>query len=301
MNRFLNRRRRPQSRSENLFDFGNALLLVLFALFCIYPVYYTLINTFTAPEVIQKTSVVLYPPKLSVGNFKYILREEHLLCSYVNSFIYTACVTVYSTSLTVLGAYVLSRRHLIGRNVFMFLIWFTMVFSGGLIPTYLVINSLGLIDTVWAVILPCAVSQYNLIVMRTSMAAIPQPLEDAARIDGCGHVRMLLSVVLPVSLPTLATIALFNCVGQWNSYFKEMIYLNHKEMYPLQLILRELLVTYTATGTDAMKMSAAEQSSFAPLGFKCAVIFISMLPMLILYPFVQRFFIKGIMIGSIKG
>ena len=291
----------PMSVGDRVFDLVNGLLLALFGLICAYPVWYVLINTFSDPARLQRELAIIIPHGLSFDNFIYIFRQEYLLRSYLNAFLYTAGVVIYSTGLTILGAYVLSRKRLIGRNMFMFLIWFTMVFSGGLIPTYLVVNDLHLVHTVWAVILPCAISQYNLIVMRTTMAAVPTTLEDAARIDGAGDVRILLNVILPVSLPTVATIALFYGVGQWNSYFKEMIYLNHRETYPLQLILRELLVTFTDNSTDAMKMSAAEQSHFAPLGFKSAVIFMSVVPMVIIYPFIQRFFIKGIMIGAIKG
>lgn len=291
----------PYGVGDRIFDLINGTLLILFALFCIYPVWYTLINTFSDPALLQKQMVIMFPAGLSLKNFTKIVEQQYLLSSYINAFTYTAAVVVYSTSLTILGAYVLSRKRLIGRNFFMFAIWFTMVFSGGLIPTYLVIDRLELVNTVWAIILPCAISQYNLIVMRTAMAAVPQTLEDAARIDGAGDIRILFNVVLPCSLPVVATVALFYCVGQWNSYFKEMIYLSDKETYPLQLILRELLVAFTDNSTDANRMSAAERSNFAPLGFKCAVIFMSLLPMMMLYPFIQRFFVKGIMIGAIKG
>lgn len=291
----------PYSMGSRVFDGVNCALLLFFALFCVYPVWYTLINAFSDPEILMRQSIVMVPAGLSLENFTHIVEQENLLRSYVNAFAYTAGVVVYSTALTILGAYVLSRRALPGKNLFMFLIWFTMVFGGGLIPTYLVVNRLKLVNTAWAVILPCAVSQYNLIVMRTAMAAVPDTLEDAARIDGAGDIRILTHIVLPCSLPVVATIALFYCVGQWNSYFKEMIYLSKKETYPLQVILRELLITYTDNTTDAMKMSAAENSNFAPLGFKCAVIFMSLLPMALLYPFIQRFFVKGIMIGAIKG
>lgn len=295
------KRATPYGPGDRIFDLVNGTLLVLFALFCVYPVWYTLINAFSDPAILMKKTIVMLPAGLSLGNFTKIFEQEYLLSSYFNAFAYTIGVVVYSTTLTILGAYVLSRKRLLGKNVFMFLIWFTMVFGGGLIPTYLVIDRLKLTNTAWAIILPCAVSQYNLIVMRTSMSAVPSVLEDAARIDGAGHLRILLNVVLPCSLPVIATIALFYAVGQWNSYFKEMLYLSDKKMFPLQLILRELLVTYTDNSTDAMKMSAAELSNFAPLGFKCAVIFMSLLPMILLYPFLQRFFIKGMMIGAIKG
>ena len=217
----------PMSVGDRVFDLVNGLLLALFGLICAYPVWYVLINTFSDPARLQRELAIIIPHGLSFDNFIYIFRQEYLLRSYLNAFLYTAGVVIYSTGLTILGAYVLSRKRLIGRNMFMFLIWFTMVFSGGLIPTYLVVNDLHLVHTVWAVILPCAISQYNLIVMRTTMAAVPTTLEDAARIDGAGDVRILLNVILPVSLPTVATIALFYGVGQWNSYFKEMIYLNH--------------------------------------------------------------------------
>lgn len=229
------------------------------------------------------------------------IEHEYLLSSYANAVFYTVFGTIYSMILTILGAFVLSRRRLIGRDTFMFLIWVTMVFSGGLIPTYLQVRNLGMINSRLAMIIPCAVSQYNLIVMRTSMLTIPESLEESAKIDGASDLRVLWNIVLPVSVSVLATVGLFYAVGQWNSYFTAMIYLSDKTKFPLQLILRELLVTMTDTTTDRGMMSADAINRFTPLGFKGAVIVVSLLPMMVLYPFIQRYFVKGVMIGAIKG
>ncbi len=288
-------------RSEVVGDIIIYTILILFSAFCLYPVIYVFVNAISEPEAVKQMRVFLWPVGFTFKSFKYIVEHEYLGRSYLNSIFYTAAGTAWQLLWTTVGAYVLSRKNLIGRNVMMFMIWFTMMFSGGLIPTYLVINELHMVGTVWALIIPCAVSQYYLIIMKTSMQSIPQSLEESAKIDGANAAVIMTRIVLPVSIPTIMTIGLFFAVGHWNSYFSAIIYLNDKKLYPLQAILRELLVTFTDHTTDTGTMGADYQKNFATLGFRCATILCSLLPVMAAYPFVQKYFVKGVMIGSIKG
>ncbi len=290
-----------KTRAERVGDVFIYAVLILFAAFCIYPLIYIFSNAISEPEVVRRMEVVLWPVGFTFKSFKYIVEHEYLGKSYLNSLLYTVAGTLWQLLWTTIGAYVLSRKHLIGRNVMMFFIWFTMMFSGGLIPLYLVVNDLGMVGTRWALIIPCAVSQYYLIIMKTSMQEIPAALEESAKIDGANSLTIMIRIVLPISLPTIMTIALFFAVGRWNSYFDAIIYLRDKALYPLQAILRELLVTFTDISTDAGTMTADYQKNFSTLGFRCATILVSLLPVMVAYPFVQKYFVKGVMIGSIKG
>ena len=216
---------------------------------------------------------------------------------------YTVTGTALNVVMNICGAYPLSKRRLKGRSVLMFLFTFTMFFSGGMVPTYLLISRLHLLDTIWAILLPSAVGMYNIIIMRTYFqTTIPQELEDAAEVDGCTNFRFLLSVALPLSRPVIVVIALYYGVGRWNDYFAAMMYLTKRAMYPLQLVLREILLQNQAgdmlhVATDA----GYADRMIARMGLKYAVIVISTLPILLIFPFVQRFFAKGVMIGAIKG
>lgn len=287
--------------SDYIFDIIVYTVLTLFALICIYPVLYVFSISISQPDEVMKMRVWLWPVGLSLKSYEYIARNEYLPLSYFNSVLYTIGYTVYAMILTIFGAYALSRRRLIGRNFFMFAIWFTMVFSGGMIPTFILFKNLGLYNTRWVMIIPGAVNQYNLIMMRTYMKSIPDSLEESAIIDGANDFTILFKIIVPASIPVIATISLFYIVAQWNDYFTALIYLNTRRLYPLQSILREILIAMTDKSTDPGKMSVHERRNFSPLGFKGAVIMVSVLPMMILYPFIQRYFVKGIMIGAIKG
>lgn len=287
--------------ADKIADFIIYSILILFAAFCVYPVIYTFSIAISEPAAVKRMEVILWPVGLSLKSFEQIFQHEYIGKSYLNSIFYTSVGTLYSLILTMVGAFVLSRKRLVGRNFFMFAIWFTMMFSGGLIPTFLVINSLGMLNTRWAMIIPCAISQYNLIIMRTSMMSIPDSLEESAKMDGANDFQVMVNIIFPVSIPVISTIALFYAVGIWNSYFNAIIYLNDKSKYPLQAILRELLVTFTDISTDKGMMDYDTLKNFSPLGFRGAVIVASILPMMIVYPFIQKYFVKGVMIGSIKG
>ena len=230
-----------------------------------------------------------------------IFSYESLFVGYKNTILYTLVGTAINVVLTVTAGYALSRKELVGRNVMMMGVMFTMIFSGGMIPTYLLVRQLGLYNTMWALILPGAVSTWNLIVCRTFFQqTIPDELREAADLDGCGDVAFFLRVVLPLSSSIIAVMVLFYAVSHWNSYYNALIYLSSTSKYPLQLVLRNILIVNTM---DDMVNDVATQAAQQRMGdlIKYGMIIVSSLPLLILYPFLQKYFVKGVMIGAIKG
>jgi putative aldouronate transport system permease protein len=220
----------------------------------------------------------------------------------MNSIFYTALSVIIKVSLTISGGYALSRKDLPGKGMFMKLIVFTMFFNGGLIPSYLLVKNLGMINTVWALVVPTAISVYNLIIVRTFFqSTIPDALWEAASMDGCNHFSFFFKVALPLSLPIIAVIALFSAVAEWNSYFQALIYLRNEKMYPLQLILREILIQNQGQNDMLDASLEALERQKAAEQIKYGVILVASVPMLILYPFLQKYFVKGVMIGSLKG
>ena len=230
--------------------------------------------------------------------YKAVLDNPMISTGYRNTIFYVVAGTALNLFMTALGAYALSRRNVYFKDFFMFAIVFTMVFHGGLIPTYLVVGNLGLLNTPWALIVPGAISTFNLIIMRTAFQQVPISLEESARMDGANDFTILFRVIIPLSMPVIAVMILWYTVGHWNSYFSELIYLRDRELYPLQLILREILVN---NNTDSM-MTGASTLDKIDVGetIKYATIIVSTLPILILYPFLQKYFVKGVMIGAIK-
>jgi len=235
--------------------------------------------------------------------YQAILQYKDIWTGFANSFLYTISGTVIGLVLTVLAAYPLSRRTLAGRKGIMVMFLFTMLFNGGLVPNYMLVMKLKLLNTIWAIILPTALSAYNVIVTRTFfMTSIPEELHESAELDGCGEFRYLISIVLPLSKAILAVLVLWIAIGQWNGYFNPMIYLNDKEKFPLQLILREILlmanVDFTKAAANPELFYRNQQLSEI---LRYGTIIISALPLMVLYPFIQKYFVKGVMIGSVKG
>ena len=293
---------RKRTFEDRFLDMVVYALLFLVVVISLYPVIYVFSNSISSPDSVLRKEVWLLPIGFSMSSYELAFEHKYIMPSYLNTVIYTVCGTLYSMVLTILGGYALSRKRLIGRDFFMLFIGFTMLFGGGLIPTYLLVKQLGMINTIWAMIIPCAISPFNLILIRTSMQQIPDSLEESARIDGANDWVILFRIVLPMSIPVLATITLFYAIGQWNGFLTALIYLNSKELYPLQLILRELLITMTDnTMNREMTIDKESLRQLTPMGFKSAIIMISMLPLLVVYPFIQRYFVKGVMIGAIKG
>jgi putative aldouronate transport system permease protein len=274
---------------------GIALVVVL------YPLVYVVSASFSSPLAVSSGQVWLVPVDFSLRGYQVALSNPSIITGYANSIYYTFFGTLISVVLTILAAYPLSRRNLFGRNGVMFFITFTMIFSGGLIPTYLVVKQLGMIDTRWALLIPGAVAAWQVIIARTFFQlSIPDDLVEAAELDGCNDLNFLWQVVIPLSKPIIAVLALMYAVSQWNAYFDALIYLKSAALQPLQLVLRSILILNTTASGSMDAATMLERQQLADL-LKYTLIVVGSLPVLILYPFVQRYFVKGMLIGSIKG
>jgi putative aldouronate transport system permease protein len=287
---------------DRLFLLVIYIFLALLTLAVLYPMLYIISSSFSSPRAVVSGQVWLFPVEFSVRAYKSIFNSSQLMYGYYNTIIYTVIGTMINLLFTVLLAYPLSVKKFYGRNAIMILLMITMFFSGGLIPTYLLVKDLNMLDTRWAMWLPGAFSIFQVIVARTFFqASIPQELSEAAQIDGCRDTRFLLSIVLPLSKPILAVMTLMYAVGHWNAYFDALIYLRSEKLFPLQYVLRNLLILNAAdpemlAGTAAkMRVQGLEQV------LKYALIVVASVPVLIMYPFVQKHFVKGVMIGSLKG
>ncbi len=278
---------------------GFVLLLTL------YPLVYVLSASFSDPVSVTRGELLLLPIKPTLEGYATILDYSPIWVGYRNTIFYTIVGTGVNLLCTIPCAYALSRKDLYGRNVLMFLFTFTMFFSGGLIPTYLMMKKLGMINTIWAMLLPGAVSAYNLIIARTYYAnSIPKELGEAAMIDGCSNTKMFLRIMLPMSMPMVAVIMLYYAVGHWNSYFNALIYLSRAELYPLQLYLRNILLQdmmLDMLSGDSEAMEAMIRRLQLKESMQYGIVVVSSLPILIIYPFLQKYFAKGVMMGAIKG
>ncbi len=291
-------------RSDRAFDFFNNAFLSIALILVLYPLTYIVSSSFSGSDAVMAGKVWLWPVDFTLEGYKTILEYRHVWTGYANSFLYAGVGTVVNVILTIMAAYPLSRRDFKDRKIFMFLITFTMIFHAGLIPTYLVVRSLGLLNTRAAMVLPTAVAAWNVIITRTYyQKQITPDLLDASKMDGASDIRFMLAVVLPLSGAITAVNVLFYAVFHWNEYFNAFIYLHDRSLYPLQIVLREILILNTVdvtmmTSVDVDEMAARE--AIREL-LKYSLIIVSSLPVLMLYPFVQRHFVRGVMIGSIKG
>ncbi|GJM81232.1 sugar ABC transporter permease [Paenibacillus sp. HMSSN-139] len=286
---------------ERWFDVIVYLIAAVIILIVLYPLIFVVSASFSDPARVLSGEVWLLPKGPTLEAYNNILHNDQIWTGYRNSILYTVVGTLINITMTLLAAYPLSRPDLPGRKGLMLIITLTMFFSGGLIPSYLLVKSLGMVDTMWALIIPGAISTYNLIVMRTYFqSSIPWELQEAAHIDGCSNWRLLISIILPLSKPILAVMVLFYAVGHWNAFFNALIYIRSEHLYPLQLILREILMISQSVGVDGGNVGMEEKILLSE-SIKYAVIIVSSLPVLVMYPFVQRHFVKGVMIGSIKG
>lgn len=294
-----------KGRDDRLMDFFAHLLCGIVLLLTLYPLLYVLSASFSDPVSVTHGELVLLPIRPTLEGYKTILDYSPIWVGYRNTLFYTIVGTLINLLTTVPCAYALSRRDLIGRNAIMFVFAFTMFFSGGLIPTYLMMKSLGLINTVWVMLIPGAVSVYNLIIARTFYSnSIPAELGEAAMIDGCSNAKMFFYIMLPMSMPMVAVIMLYYAVEHWNSYFNALIYLSRAELYPLQLYLRNILLQdmmLDMLGGDSEAMEAMIRRLQLKESMQYGIVVVSSLPILILYPFLQKFFAKGLMMGAIKG
>ncbi len=278
------------------------VLLGIITIVVLYPLVYILSSSFSSPAAVSAGKVVLFPVDISIRGYQEVFDYQPVYTGYYNTLIYTIAGTLINVAMTMCAAYALSRKSLPGRGFFTFLFTFTMLFSGGLIPNYILMKQLGIINTRWAMLLPGAISAYNLIVTRTFLQNnIPDDLLEAAQIDGCNDVQFFFQFVLPLSKAVMAVITLYYAVAHWNSYFSAFIYLSKRNLYPLQIFLREILVMNQVDAEMIVdpKMQEAMQGMADLL--KYSLIVVSTAPILCVYPFLQRYFIKGVMIGSLKG
>ena len=296
-----------RSRADKVFDIVNVTILVGVFLVTLYPIYFVVIASISEPRLVAGGQIILFPRGLNLEAYRYVLRDESILIGYRNSLLYATGQAAISLALTIPAAYALSRRDFLGRNAIMLYAVFTMYFTGGIIPFYILVRSLGLMNSVFALMLPNAVNVFNLIIARTFFAAtIPHELYESAQMDGCTNTRFFAQVVLPLSPAIVAIVILFNVVQNWNAWFHAMLFINRRTLYPLQLILRQFLLVGEALAgsAEALTMMTPDEirrrQYIADL-LRYGIIVIAIAPLLILYPFIQKHFVKGIMIGAIKG
>lgn len=299
MEKTLVKNKRRESRGDRIFYAVNLAILLLLAAIVLYPLYFIVIASISNADAVLGGRVYLYPVDITLVGYSKIIERTDVWLGYLNTIIYTFLSTVISLFVTILAGWALSRKSLPFRKFFMVFFIITMFFGGGLIPFYNVVSSLGLLDSMWAIILPSALSAWNLFMTKTFFeVGISESMIEAAEIDGAGQVRTFLFVVLPLSKAIMAVMALYYAVGQWNSYFNAMIFLQTEEKYPLQLVLREILIA-SETTTGGSGETILEQYRLANQ-LKYVSVIVSSLPVIVLYPFVQKYFAQGVMIGSLK-
>lgn len=287
------------SKGDAVFLYVAYIVIIFIVVVTLYPMIYVLSCSISSPTAVVTGQVWLWPKGFSLAAYKSVLHNKDVWFSYGNTIWYVVVGTFINMVFTFLSAYPLSRKQLKGRNVVMMFFAFTMFFGGGLIPTYLIIQKLGLVDTRWALVLPSAIATYNLIMVRTFIQAIPEELHEAAKIDGSNEWSIFSRVVIPLSKPIIAVMVLFYAVAHWNTYFSALIYLNRRQLYPLQMILREILIQLEVT--DQTKDEMIANMDMISQTVRYATIIVSTVPILCLYPFLQKYFVKGVMIGAIKG
>ncbi len=296
--------KRKRLNSDKVFDAVNLLIMLALLVIFIWPLWFVVIASISDPGQVWQGNVILFPKGITLDAYEEVIQYKSIWTGYRNTLLYTVLGTAINMVLTVCAAYPLSRKDFPPRKILIIVLMVTMYFSGGLIPTYLVVNRLGLIDTIWAMMVPNALSVFNIIVTRTYfMNSIPEELREAAQLDGAGTVQYLFRVVLPLSKPILAVIGLFYAVGHWNDFYSALIYINSQQLLPLQSVLRKLLLTTQMTLQISSSMSPDEIMRKTQLAqtLKYSSIIVSTVPVLCLYPLVQKHFVKGIMIGSVKG
>lgn len=288
-----------QSTGEIIFEWMIILALIVICIIVLYPLILVISSSFSDPVVVMAGEVSLLPVKPTLSTYRMIFKNSEIWRSYMNTIIYTVVGTTINLIMTSLAAYPLSRRDFYGNGIFTGIFVFTMFFGGGMIPTYLLIKDLKLLDTMWALVIPGAVSTWNMIIMRTFFRnSIPVEMQEAAFIDGANDLGVFWRIVLPLSTPIIAVMALFYGVGHWNSWFPALLYISDRKKYPLQIILREILIQ---SNTQEMSGGAISDQEMIGESIKYATMVVATLPILCLYPFLQKYFVKGVMIGAIKG
>jgi putative aldouronate transport system permease protein len=287
---------------DRIFDAIVLVLMTIFLLICLYPLYFILIASISDPNLVATGNVILYPRGITFSGYERIFAYRKIWSGYRNTIIYTSLGTTINVVITVAAGFALSRKTMVGRRFFLMLFVFTMFFNGGMIPTYMVVKELGLINTIWAMVLPNAMQVWNLMIARSFFeTTIPEDLRSAAFIDGAGNLRFFFQIVLPLSKAVVSVMVLFYAISHWNAFFNAYIYLESDHLYPLQVVLRDILVSNQPDPTMIDDIATLiEKQKVAEL-LKYGLIVVASLPVLMLYPFVQRYFVTGVMVGSIKG
>ena len=292
---------KDRSRGDRVFQAAVYAIIVLIAVFTLYPLVYSLSASVSEPREILNGHVWLYPVNITTNAYQRVFRSADIQSGYLNTIIYAVAGTALNLLMTIAAAYPLSMKDMKGRNFITIMITFTMFFSGGMIPLYLIIRNLGMINTVWAVVLPGAISVHNLIIAKSFFSSsIPFELQESAFVDGCSNIRTLLTIIIPLSAPILAVLTMYYGVAHWNAYFNAMMYLSDSKKFPLQIALREILMTNSIADATDTTMNSVDQILLYE-GLKYAVVIVASLPVMCLYPFLQRYFVKGTMIGAVKG
>lgn len=296
-----------ESRADKVFDAVNILIMVLLLIIFVWPLWFVIISSFSNPYEVWKGNVILWFKGFTLKGYEQLFQYEPIWIGYRNNLLYTLLGTIINMLMTVLCAYPLSRKDWLPRNFFMKFCLITMYFNGGLIPTYLVIKNLGITNTIWAMMIPCALSFYNALIVRSYFSnSIPHELQEAAELDGANPFQFLVLVVLPLSKPVLAVVCLYYAVGHWNDYYTALIYISNRSLIPLQTALREVLMSAASiadmlkSGNSDLAMQMQEKQELA-MSLKYTSIIAGIIPMMIVYPFVQKYFVKGVMVGAIKG
>ena len=291
------------TRGDRVFRICSLIMLTIIMIVLFYPLYFVVVASFTNPLELFSNPLLLYPKGFTLSSYNLAFENSEIWSGYWNSLVYTILGTIINLTMTILGAYPLSRKDFVGRGFLTFFYSFTMFFGGGLIPYFLVLKQIGLINNLWTMIIPGAVSVYNMVIMRTYFTTnVPTELEEAARIDGCTNFKLLLKIVLPLSGPIIAVLSLYYGIGHWNDFFHAMIFLNDRSRFPLQLVLREILLkNELASMMEIVTDDQYSQRMMDQLCLKYVVIVVATLPIFIIYPLLQKFFNKGILVGALKG
>ncbi len=294
-------------KGDFTFDLINLIAMIILTALVFYPMYLVFISAFSSPDLVYNGKVTFLPAGNNLEGLKLVLETESLWSGYKNTIIYTLVGTAINLVMTITGAFVLSRKDFMLKKPILLMVVFTMFFGGGMIPSFLLVKDLKLLNTIWSLVLPGAVSTWNLMIAKTFMASsVPDELQDAALIDGCNNTRFFISIVIPISSTIIAVLGLFYGVGHWNSYWNAMLYIKDIDRYPLQLVLRNLLLQAQTAMQEAQDGNPNTMVSMAELYYrsesmKYIVVLAAVLPITIIFPFVEKYFVKGVMIGSIKG
>ena len=290
-----------KTTSDVMFEIINIAILLILCIIVIYPIYYMLIISLSDGYAVMRGEVDLLPVGINLTSYLAVLQNPDIPRSYLNTIIYTVVGTLIAVSMSALCAYPLSRKKFYGRNVFTFMIIVTMFFDAGMISNFMVVDNLHLLNTIWAIVLPGAINAWYMVIMRTFFQQLPEEIFESAYLDGANDLIIFTKIVLPLSVPTIATMILFYAVGYWNGWFSALIYLDDKVKYPVQWIMRTIVLSGETTSMASAASSMTGDLGAIATNIKYAVVFITMLPILCVYPFVQKHFVKGVMVGALKG